>query len=137
METVRDWSNWRRCLMRDWCRRLSPPRSASKTSTRAALTDKLTDFLETKQLLLVLDNCEHLIDACARLVATSTARACPHLQVLATSREPLAIAQRDDLARPGPLEPPDLRLPLSTEEVARSAAVSFSSTARAVDTGSC
>ena len=50
----------------------------------------LTDYLRSKHLLLVLDNCEHLIKACADLVA-GLLRACPRLQVLATSREPLAI----------------------------------------------
>jgi non-specific serine/threonine protein kinase len=41
-------------------------------------------------LLLVLDNCEHLLDACAVLVHALLS-ACPRLQVLATSREPLSI----------------------------------------------
>jgi predicted ATPase/DNA-binding SARP family transcriptional activator len=48
----------------------------------------LTNFLRDKQLLLVLDNCEHLLDACAHLARTLLG-ACPHLQILATSREPL------------------------------------------------
>ncbi len=55
------------------------------------LLSTLTDSLRSKELLLVLDNCEHLIDACARL-AESLLRACPHLRCLATSREPLNIA---------------------------------------------
>jgi non-specific serine/threonine protein kinase len=50
----------------------------------------LTDALRPKRLLLVLDNCEHLLDACARL-ADAVLRACPHVQVLATSREPLGV----------------------------------------------
>jgi predicted ATPase/transcriptional regulator with XRE-family HTH domain len=54
------------------------------------LTGMLASYLERKQLLLVLDNCEHLIDACAELVVVLL-RACPGLQVLATSREPLSI----------------------------------------------
>jgi len=41
-------------------------------------------------LLLVLDNCEHLVASCAELV-DALLRACPGLRVLATSREPLAI----------------------------------------------
>ena len=41
-------------------------------------------------MLLVLDNCEHLIDAVAKL-AEALLRACPELRILATSREPLAI----------------------------------------------
>ena len=42
-------------------------------------------------LLLLLDNCEHLVDACAALV-DALLRACPALRILATSREPLRIA---------------------------------------------
>ena len=48
-------------------------------------------------MLLLLDNCEHLIDAVARLADSILAR-CPDVAVLATSREPLAIARRDPLA---------------------------------------
>ncbi|MHB8577619.1 MAG: ATP-binding protein, partial [Dehalococcoidia bacterium] len=46
--------------------------------------------LGNRELLLVLDNCEHVIGACARLAETLL-RACPRLQILATSREPLHI----------------------------------------------
>jgi predicted ATPase/DNA-binding SARP family transcriptional activator len=46
--------------------------------------------LRSAELLLVLDNCEHLIDACAGLVAALLAVA-PGLRVLATSREPLSV----------------------------------------------
>src|SRR5262245_42692350 len=51
----------------------------------------LTDALRHRRLLLLLDNCEHLLDACARL-ADTLLRACPHVQILATSREALGIA---------------------------------------------
>jgi len=51
----------------------------------------LADALRPRRLLLVLDNCEHLVAACAE-VATMLLRACPHLQILATSREALGIA---------------------------------------------
>ncbi|HEY3062718.1 MAG TPA: LuxR C-terminal-related transcriptional regulator [Chloroflexota bacterium] len=47
--------------------------------------------LRERSLLLVLDNCEHLIDACARLV-DDLLSGCPGLRVLATSREPLRMA---------------------------------------------
>ena len=46
--------------------------------------------LATRTLLLVLDNCEHLVDACARL-AEELLRTCPGVAILATSREPLGI----------------------------------------------
>jgi predicted ATPase/DNA-binding CsgD family transcriptional regulator len=55
------------------------------------LLDTLADALRTRRLLLALDNCEHLVDACAslcqRLLASS-----PGLQVLASSRESLRVA---------------------------------------------
>jgi predicted ATPase len=46
--------------------------------------------LRSKELLLVLDSCEHLIDACAK-ISQSLLEACPQLKILATSREPLNI----------------------------------------------
>ncbi len=54
------------------------------------LLDSLRDYLATKQLLLYLDNCEHLLGACAEL-ADALLRASPGLRVLATSREGLGI----------------------------------------------
>jgi predicted ATPase/DNA-binding SARP family transcriptional activator/class 3 adenylate cyclase len=52
--------------------------------------DALIWRLRSAELLLVLDNCEHLLDACARL-AGALLRAAPGLRVLATSREPLGL----------------------------------------------
>lgn len=52
------------------------------------LPEALSASLRTKDALLILDNCEHLVEACAQLVA-SVIRTCPHVKVLATSREPL------------------------------------------------
>jgi predicted ATPase/class 3 adenylate cyclase len=52
--------------------------------------DMLASFLRVKRLLLVLDNCEHVLDAAAGLVRTLEG-ACPNLVVLATSREGLGI----------------------------------------------
>src|SRR5207245_1410136 len=54
------------------------------------LTATLTSYLRPRSLLLILDNCEHLLAACAR-VAEETLRACPRLHILATSREGLGI----------------------------------------------
>jgi predicted ATPase/two-component SAPR family response regulator len=54
------------------------------------LTDTLSEHLELKKMLLVLDNCEHLVEACARL-AEALLRSCPNLRILATSREALGI----------------------------------------------
>jgi predicted ATPase len=51
----------------------------------------LTEYLAGKRLLLVLDNCEHLLDGCAVLASTLIS-ACPDLHVLATSRQALGVA---------------------------------------------
>ncbi|RBO93728.1 putative ATPase [Nocardia puris] len=50
----------------------------------------LIDYLADRHLLIVLDNCEHLIDACAALVS-KLIPATAHVRVLATSREPLGV----------------------------------------------
>jgi predicted ATPase/DNA-binding SARP family transcriptional activator len=54
------------------------------------VADTLIDALRDRNVLIVLDNCEHLIDACAKLTE-SLLRSCSRVGVLATSREPLAI----------------------------------------------
>jgi predicted ATPase/DNA-binding CsgD family transcriptional regulator len=51
----------------------------------------LADYLAGQRLLLVLDNCEHLLDACATLAGTLLA-VCPDLHILATSRQALGVA---------------------------------------------
>ncbi|MDQ0774296.1 putative ATPase/DNA-binding SARP family transcriptional activator [Streptomyces aurantiacus] len=68
--------------------------------------DVLVDRLGGRESLLLVDNCEHLIDAVAHLVAALLSR-CPGLRVLATSREPLAVdgealVPLGPLALPGP-----------------------------------
>jgi predicted ATPase/DNA-binding SARP family transcriptional activator len=54
------------------------------------LLDLLITYLKERQALLLLDNCEHLVEACANLAA-ALLRAAPRLQILATSREPLRV----------------------------------------------
>jgi len=68
---------------------------------------RLVEALSGTEALLVLDNCEHLLDAAGRLVEELLGQ-CPQLRVLATSREPLAIAG-EALYRVPPLAvpPPD------------------------------
>jgi len=56
-----------------------------------SLTATILSWLAGKSLLLLLDNCEHLVQPCAELVETML-RASPKLKILATSREALAIA---------------------------------------------
>ena len=69
----------------------------------AALARQLAE----RRLLLVLDNCEHLLDACARLAA-DLLRTCPDVVVLATSREPLRVGGEVTWRTPS-LALPDLR----------------------------
>jgi predicted ATPase/DNA-binding SARP family transcriptional activator len=67
--------------------------------------DRLVEALGGRELLLVVDNCEHLVAAAAALVDHLLAR-CPRLSVLATSREPLGIA--GEVLHPvGPLAVPE------------------------------
>jgi predicted ATPase/DNA-binding SARP family transcriptional activator len=63
--------------------------------------------LAERRLLLVLDNCEHLLDACAWLAA-AVLRTCPDVVVLATSREPLRVGGEVTWRTPS-LELPDLQ----------------------------
>ena len=80
------------------------------------LLSTLAAVLPPRRLLLVLDNCEHLVEACARLAA-ALLRTCPHVHLLATSREALGIA--GELVWPVPplsLPPPGAAAP---EAVAR------------------
>ncbi|HSK82880.1 MAG TPA: BTAD domain-containing putative transcriptional regulator [Rubrobacter sp.] len=55
-----------------------------------SLTDTLVNFLRPKRVLLVLDNCEHLVNAVAHFVV-ALLNSSPHLRVLATSRESLNV----------------------------------------------
>jgi predicted ATPase/DNA-binding NarL/FixJ family response regulator len=72
-----------------------------------SLTETLSYYLGSKKVLLILDNCEHLVEACAEL-AEALLQSCPELRVLATSREALGIT--GEVAWPVPsLSLPDLR----------------------------
>src|SRR5579875_2980270 len=55
------------------------------------LLDTIADTLRPRELLLGLDNCEHLLDECARICHRLLASS-PELRLLATSREPLRVA---------------------------------------------
>jgi predicted ATPase/serine/threonine protein kinase len=91
-----------------------PTRSLERSLVRA---------LRDKRVLLVLDNCEHLVEACAA-VADEISRACPEARVLATSREPLGV----DGERVWPLAPlalPKLDAPLVPHDLAASDAVAL------------
>jgi predicted ATPase/DNA-binding SARP family transcriptional activator/DNA-binding CsgD family transcriptional regulator len=85
------------------------------------VTETLVDDLKTKQMLLLLDNCEHLIDASAHLADTLLS-SCPHLKILATSREPLGMGGEAIWRVPSLAAPHTDRLP-TTGELTRYAAV--------------
>src|SRR5712692_9808568 len=85
------------------------------------LREGLVAFLRPRMLLLLLDNCEHLVDACARLTDALLA-ACPKLRILATSREPLRTPGEVTWRVPS-LATPDPQRLLPTDELAGYAAV--------------
>ena len=70
----------------------------SDQSARWAVAS-LADYLEDRQLLLVLDGCEHLADACA-VMADALLRGCPGLRIIATSRHVLGVAGEVTIAVP-------------------------------------
>jgi predicted ATPase/class 3 adenylate cyclase len=83
--------------------------------------ETLLDALAAQDVLIVLDNCEHLIGACAK-AADAIVRHCPRAHLVATSREPLGIAG-ETLYRVPPLSLPgpgngDLPAPGSSDAVA-------------------
>jgi len=94
--------------------------------------DALLRFLRSKELVIVLDNCEHLLKPAARLV-TEVVRSCPGVRVLATSREGLNVAGERILAVAS------LDVPESSEDVgviaASDAVRLFVARARAVRSG--
>ncbi|UYF94071.1 protein kinase [Rhodococcus aetherivorans] len=85
------------------------------------MQEVLLEFLAPRQVLVVLDNCEHLIDAVADL-ADLLLRTCPRLRILATSREPLVLGGEAVLAVP-PLTVPDPQQPPSMRTLPRYEAV--------------
>ncbi|GGP98013.1 BTAD domain-containing putative transcriptional regulator [Streptomyces mutabilis] len=84
-------------------------RAVAATDRQATAVERLVEHCGRRHMLIVLDNCEHVVDAAARLAEELLAR-CPNLTVLATSREPLGVP--GELLRPvEPLpEPAALRL---------------------------
>jgi predicted ATPase/DNA-binding SARP family transcriptional activator len=82
------------------------------------LIESLADLLKTRPLLLVLDNCEHLIEACARL-AHRLLETCPPLRILATSRQSLGIAGEVVWRVPSLSVPDTERLPMTKDFVSQ------------------
>jgi predicted ATPase/DNA-binding CsgD family transcriptional regulator len=79
------------------------------------LADTLSDVLRDREMLLVLDNCEHLVEASARLVDVLL-DSCPRLRVLATSREALGVEGEVRWPVP-PLSVPEQEHAPSSEEL--------------------
>jgi predicted ATPase/DNA-binding SARP family transcriptional activator len=82
-----------------------------------SLTDTLVEAYRSKQMLLVLDNCEHLVEAAAQLMDVLL-DSCPHLRVMTTSREALAVAG-EVVWRVLPLSLPDPERPSTTRVLER------------------
>ena len=81
--------SWRRSPIPTWSRSPSPRRSGSSSRRARHRRERVAQRARrSKRLLLVLDNCEHVIDAAARM-AEALLRANPAARVIATSREPL------------------------------------------------
>ncbi|HZH98705.1 MAG TPA: NB-ARC domain-containing protein, partial [Fimbriimonadaceae bacterium] len=97
-------------------------------------TEVLVEHLEPRKTLLVLDNCEHLIEGCA-VLADALLRACSGLEILATSREPLRIAGESSWPVPS-LSLPDSQQQPPAKELARYEAIRlFVERAGAADAG--
>src|SRR2546426_6425290 len=88
-----------------------------------SLADTLESYLAGRRLLVVMDNCEHLVDATARLV-DRLLRSCPELHILAPSREALGIGG-ETIRRVPSLSVPEFGKPASLEGVTAYEAVSL------------
>ncbi|MEX1077747.1 MAG: LuxR C-terminal-related transcriptional regulator [Homoserinimonas sp.] len=96
-----------------------------------ALADTLVEQLQGQNLLIVLDNCEHLVQACSELVGNLLAT-CPQLHLLATSRVPLVVEGEASFeVAPLPVPAPDARS--SSAVASAEAARLFEVRARLVD----
>lgn len=87
------------------------------------LLTTIASFLGERQTLLILDNCEHLVVACAQ-VAKTLLQACPYLQIITTSREPLGISA-ETVWRVPPLSLPERDQPLSASTEAGTELLQF------------
>ena len=87
----------------------------ARTSPGQKLTDALVDALRTRNVLLVLDNCEHLVEDTARVV-DALLSGCPLVRILATSREALGV-EGEVLWRVFALSLVDPQRPFTVEEL--------------------
>ena len=94
-QTGSGWSNWPRSAIRARYRRPWPLRCRYLPGRACRHTEALAATLARQQMLLVLDNCEHVITAVAELCGTCTAGRGRYIRVLATSREPVGLRRGD------------------------------------------
>ena len=84
---------------------------------------RLIDYLASRRLLIVLDNCEHVLDACA-VLADALLREAPSLRILATSRQPLGITG-ETVVPVTTISIPEADAHLTPERVAQAEAVAL------------
>ena len=96
--------------------------------------EALVQHLKSRKTLLILDNCEHLVEECADL-ADTLLRTCPELEILATSREPLRVAGESSWQVPSLSLPDAGRLTPAGELAGYEAVHLFVERAQAVDAG--
>lgn len=98
---------------------LVPQQVASVVGVREqpnrSYTETLVDSLHNKRMLLILDNCEHLVDAAARL-ADALLDSCPRLKIMATSQEAMGTMGELRWSVPS-LSVPDIQRPSTVEEL--------------------
>ncbi|MBO2462194.1 BTAD domain-containing putative transcriptional regulator [Actinomadura violacea] len=115
---------------------LGVPETVRRGETRTVVRplERLTDFLTAKRTLIVLDNCEHLVDAVAELAGHVLAHA-PGVRILATSREPLGITGESLCPVPSLPLPPEDGDPGPAEALGYAAVRLFADRAAAVRPG--
>ena len=96
-----------------------------------SVIESLTDYISSRQLLLVLDNCEHLLITCAQL-AEKLLLASSQLKILATSREPLGLPGETTFLVPSLSLPDSAHLPIASDLEEYDAPVLFVERAQSV-----
>src|SRR5262249_39719337 len=105
-----------------------------RESAHRSVREALVEYLRHREMLLVLDTCEHLVDACAELVQALLGEA-PRLRIVATSREALG-TPGEVVFRVPPLSVPVTPEPVSPDALMASEATQlFVERASAIDPG--
>lgn len=94
-----------------------------KEIPKTELLNTITDFLKEKEILILLDNCEHIIDSCSLLAETLISN-CPELKIMATSREALR-CRGETMYYVTSLELPDLNSDTTFEKLTQYESVRF------------